>query len=313
MVQTKKADEIIIVEAGSTDNTLSEISKFETLNSNKIPKLKIIKYQNSTIAQGRNTGIEIASGDIVAITDAGCIAKQDWLELITQPFYWGNQHLRGVQKHTSEVSIGLVAGFYEMPFTNPIQEVGRVYLGVPPERFDTLTFLPSARSVAFRKTIWESVGGFNEKLERGGEDTQFFYDCVKNNVKIARVEEAKVEWKEIETMNLKTIANKFYVYAKGDGQAGIWWHPSKQLSSHNIKISTIYLRYILGISYIVYCILHPELFVYLLICIFAYLIWPIAKWRDVVKNWRARLWLPVMQIISDIQVMRGFFAGVFLK
>lgn len=296
--QTKKADEIVIVDGGSTDKTMQILRHF----AKKDKTIKILKAPNTTIAQARNLGIEVSRGDIIATTDCGCIAKPDWLQKITQPF-----------KHKS---IGLVAGFYSMPYKNPVQEVAGVYMGVPPQRFDPLTFIPSARSVAFRKSVWENVGGFNEKLERGGEDTDFFYKCVKSFVKIARVEEAIVEWKEIETMDIKDIAHKFFVYAKGDGQAKIWWHPSKQLSSHNIKISTIYLRYILGILYIVYCILHPQqhfLLVIPVILVLLYLIWPIWKWRDVIKRTKSRLLLPIIQIISDIQVMRGFFSGAFLK
>ncbi len=99
--------------------------------------------------------------------------------------------------------------------------------------------------MAFRKNLWEKIGGYSEKLERAGEDTLFFFHAVKRNVRIVRVEEALVFWEETKTFTLKDSLRKFYYYAKGDSQAGIWWHPTKQLASHNIKISVIYLRYLL--------------------------------------------------------------------
>ena len=66
-------------------------------------------------------------------------------------------------------------------------------MGILPQKFDQ-DFMPSTRSVAFRKSVWEEVDGFNENLERGGEDTEFFYKCVKNGVKIVREKSSRVEW-----------------------------------------------------------------------------------------------------------------------
>lgn len=292
--QSLKPHEIIIVDGGSTDRTLQILTHF----AKKSKLIKIVKEPGS-IAHCRNVSIDVCRGDIIATTDAGCVADPSWLEKITTPF-----------KHKT---IGLVAGFYNMPYKTPLQEAARVYLGVVSQRFDPSTFLPSARSCAFRKSVWESIGGFNEKLERGGEDTEFFFKCVKRNVKIARVEEAIVSWNEIKKMNLGDISKKFFVYAKGDGQAKIWWHPSKQLSSHNIKISLVFIRYIIGLLLLIYSFFNTPLFTLLIILFFAYLIFPVWKWRDVVKNTRARLWLPIIQIISDIQVMRGFVVGTFQK
>jgi len=200
-----------------------------------------------------------------------------------------------------------------MPSDTPLQEVLNVYHGVPPQRFDPRTFIPSARSVAFRKEVWERVGGYNEKLKNAGEDTLFFYDSLKNNFRIERVEKAKVVWQETHNMSLRKSLKKFYNYAKGDAKTGIWWHPTKQLASHNIKISFIFIRYILGLIFLILTIYYHLSFVYLFICIFAYFCWPIYKWRDVIKNWQGRLWLPAIQILSDFAVMAGFISGILNK
>ncbi|MBL7036534.1 glycosyltransferase [Candidatus Microgenomates bacterium] len=292
--QSLKPFEIVVVDGGSTDKTLQIVRHFAK-------KSKLIKMMSEpgSIAHGRNVSIEVARGDIIVTTDAGCVTKRTWLEKIITPL-----------KHKT---VGLVAGFYDMPYDNSLQEAARVYLGVVPQRFDPTTFLPSARSVAFRKSVWESVGGFNEKLDKGGEDTEFFFKCVKKNVKIVRVEEARVVWKELENMVVKDITKKFFIYAKGDGQAGIWWHPSKQFSSHNIKISLVFLRYIAGLILLGFGLFNPPLLTILSILFCLYLIFPIWKWRDVIQDLKPRLLLPVIQIISDIQVMRGFLSGTFQK
>lgn len=293
--QTKKADEIIIVDGGSSDKTLEIVKHF----AKKDRSIKILDASNSSTAKGRNLGIEVSKGDVIATTDSGCIPYSAWLEKITQPFI--------------HEKIGIVAGFYNMPYQNSFQEALRVYLGTVPERFDSLNFIPSTRSVAFRKSVWEGLGGFNEKLKNTGEDTEFFYKAVKNKVKITRVEEAIVEWEEIKEMDFKKASNKFLNYAKGDAKSKIWWHPSKHFMSHNIKIIFIYLRYLVGLFLLIKSFFSPPLFIFLILLILLYLFWPVWKWRDVVKKREARFWLPVIQIVSDIQVMRGFAEGTISK
>ena len=291
LVQTKKPDEIVIIDGGSKDKTIKIVKHYQK----KDRRIKLITEPGSC-AHGRNVSIELARNDIVALTDAGCVARKDWLELITEPF-----------KHKY---VGLVAGFYDMKASTPMNEALSVFYGVPPERFDPTSFIPSTRSVAFKKDIWEMVGGFDESLDKAGEDTKFFYQCVKSSVKIVRVKQARVEWEECANMSFKEAINKFKQYAKGDAQAKIWWDPEKRFASHNIKISMIFIRYILGLTVLGLSFIYP-LLVYVLITEFViYLFWSIWKWKDVITNFKARLWLPIIQITSDLAVMYGFISGV---
>jgi hypothetical protein len=106
---------------------------------------------------------------------------------------------------------------------------------------------------------------------------------------------------------------KFFNYAKGDAKAGIWWHPVQQFASHNINIILIFLRFILGLVVLIYSFENPLLTYVLLIGVFAYVIWPIFKWRGIVKTWQARRYLPVVQIASDLVIMAGFISGFIYK
>src|SRR3990172_9902871 len=134
--QTKKPDEIFIVDGGSTDKTVGIIRHYQK----KDKRIKLLVEKGST-AHGRNTAIELAKNPIIVSTDAGCVAKPDWLEKITEPFKYKN--------------VGLVAGFYEMQAVNPMQEAMNIFHGITPKMYDPVKFLPSARSVAFRKSVWE--------------------------------------------------------------------------------------------------------------------------------------------------------------
>ncbi len=287
--QTRKPEEIIFVDGGSTDATASVISNFQFPSSNK----KILTRPNSTIAQGRNVGIKEASGEIIVMTDAGCIPHQDWFEKITAPF--------------KNSSTDVVAGFYQMTGETTLQKSLSCYLGILPQKLNPANFLPSARSIAFKKEIWQKVGGFSEKLEMAGEDTLFNYQAKKLGAKFVTVPEAVVDWEL--PKGWSEAMKKFYIYAKGDGQASIWWHPSQRLSTHNLKISSVYARYLVFLLLFILGFYLKSLWFFLLITFFAYLVWAVNKNYKFVSRTKALFYLPVIQIISDFCVMAGFLKG----
>jgi len=69
----RKPDEIIIVDASSTDQTVSVAKKMGAT---------VITVPKSTIGFSRQKGIEHASGDVIAFTDADAILPHDWLNRI---------------------------------------------------------------------------------------------------------------------------------------------------------------------------------------------------------------------------------------
>lgn len=304
LAQTKKADEIVIVDGGSTDATASVISNFQLPITNKTPKIKFLISKGATRSEGRNLSIEIAKGDIIAITDAGCIAHKDWLENITEPF--------------KEPRVDITAGFYNMVATrvpssayrmtggHPVSKAMSVFLGVTPRHFD-INFLPSTRSMAFRKSAWEAVGGFPEGRENSAEDTDFNYKAVKLGLKYARVKSAVVEWGMPE--NLKEFFQKIKDYARWDARYGIWWHPAQGLASHNIKALMVLLRYLVALSLLVLSFKFNTL-PYLVILFFIYLVWAFRKVFLEFGEWRVALWGPILQITCDFAVMGGFISGI---
>jgi glycosyltransferase involved in cell wall biosynthesis len=72
--QTFKDFEIILVNDGSTDNSLSEAEK---INDSRI---KIINQKNQGLSSARNTGIKYASSDYIAFIDADDFWKNNHLE-----------------------------------------------------------------------------------------------------------------------------------------------------------------------------------------------------------------------------------------
>ncbi len=76
--QTEKADEIIVVDNNSIDDTVSLVEKFKDVT------IVVEKKQGMTPA--RNKGFNTAKGDIIARTDADTLVPTDWVARIKDHF-----------------------------------------------------------------------------------------------------------------------------------------------------------------------------------------------------------------------------------
>lgn len=71
--QIRKPDEIIVVDASSTDRT-AEVSRNY--------RAKVITEERRTIGFSRQVGLKAAKGEVVAFTDADAILPPNWLERV---------------------------------------------------------------------------------------------------------------------------------------------------------------------------------------------------------------------------------------
>lgn len=69
--------EIIVVDGHSKDRTVEIAKKHAD---------KVIIQKSKGVGGARNDGVSIAKGDIIATTDADCIAPPEWLEIIQKNF-----------------------------------------------------------------------------------------------------------------------------------------------------------------------------------------------------------------------------------
>lgn len=276
--QTKKPDEIILIDAGSTDRTVEMIKKFQRTHK----KIRLLVKPGANRSVGRNIGVERAHGPIIAITDAGCIPKKDWLEKLTDPF--------------KDKSVDVVGGYYKPEGNSIFQKSLAVYTCVLDHQLNPKTFLPASRSLAFRKEIWKKVGGFPEHLSTC-EDRVFVEKLKKTKAKFTFAKEAIVYWKQKNTWQDAFI--QLYTYAKGDTEA--------LYLPHVKKILLVWARYLLGILLLV---TFPVLLLFILP---QYLAWVIGKGYSYVKDKRALLTLPLLQLTADLAVMGGSLAGFFKR
>jgi glycosyltransferase involved in cell wall biosynthesis len=144
--QTRPPDEIVIVDGGSRDNTVAILQEY----AGRLP-LRVLVEPGCNISAGRNRAIAAAQGDIIASTDAGVVLSAGWLEHLTAPF--------------ENPAAQVVSGFFRAEACTPFElAMGATVLPLV-EEIDPATFLPSSRSVAFRKSAWAAVGGYPEWLD----------------------------------------------------------------------------------------------------------------------------------------------------
>lgn len=80
MNQERQADEIILVDNGSTDKTIALIESFRA--QNKHCSIILLHEKKRGAGAARNKGIQAASAQVIAFTDSDCILPSAWLKNI---------------------------------------------------------------------------------------------------------------------------------------------------------------------------------------------------------------------------------------
>lgn len=197
----RQPDEIILVDGGSDDGTYETL--IELAKSSPVPFL-VYHHPGVNIARGRNIAISRAEHPIIACTDFGSLPRKDWLAKLVLPF-------------EDNPDIQVVAGWYIAVGRDGSPLVRRRWPRLDQINLDD--FIPSSRSLAFKKSTWEVVGGYPEWLTRTGEDTVFALELKKQTNFWAFVPDAVVEWHAPD--DLLSYWRKQYDWSVGDGEAGI--------------------------------------------------------------------------------------------
>ena len=207
MGQTLAAAEVIIVDGGSTDGTWEWLVAAKTKYPALIPirdESCSLKHSPGPIARGRNVGITAATSDVIACVDAGCIYEPEWLTRLTAPILDGKAEY-AVGGSCIDVADATVWDVASAPF-----------FGVKLSA-DEPTKSCTARSMAFRKELWERVGGFPETVFLG-EDT-VFDQKVRRIVAPAFAERAKAIYRPRHTFG--SAVRQLASYAITDGVLGV--------------------------------------------------------------------------------------------
>ncbi len=204
LAQTRRPDQIIIVDAGSTDGTLDQIR--DRIASGA--PITLLVEPGANRSRGRNRGLETSSADLAALTDVGSRPRPDWFERIIAPL-------------EADRVVDVVAGYY-LADPETLWEAAVAAATVPAaSEVNPDSFLPSARSVAFRRSAWERAGGYPEWAWHN-EDTPFDLALKASGARFVFQPAAVVEWRP--QASLRRLFVQFYRYARGDAQARLWFH-----------------------------------------------------------------------------------------
>jgi glycosyltransferase involved in cell wall biosynthesis len=288
VAQSRSPDEVVICDGGSTDDTLALLEAEERL------PLRVIQRSGANISQGRNAAIEAARGDVIAVTDAGVRLSPHWLEKITAPL-----ENEGPQT---------VAGFFR-PDPQTVFEVAMGATVLPEQReIKPEQFLPSSRSVAFRKRAWEAVGGYPEWLDYC-EDLIFDFRLRDLYGPFVFAPEALVYFRPRPT--LRAFFVQYYRYARGDGKADLW----------RLRHAIRYLTYLVATPLIALAgaLSSPWWWALYLIALPGMFWVPLRRltrmWQDLsfVQRLRAALWVPIIRITGDVAKMIGYPVGLWWR
>ncbi|MEK6276720.1 MAG: glycosyltransferase [Actinomycetota bacterium] len=145
--------EVLVVDNGSTDRTAEIIRSFP---------VRCLRAPRRGAARARNRGIEASSGEIIAFTDADCLASTGWLRELVNCF--------------DAEEVGGVAGevLPYPPRTSAERYAARIR-HLSPERYLRRPIFPFAvtANLAFRRQVFDLVGLMDPRSPRGGESTDF--------------------------------------------------------------------------------------------------------------------------------------------
>lgn len=200
LAQSRKPDQIVIVDGGSTDGTVKVLESYAARSDN----IKVLVRPKTNISAGRNIAISAAASEVIANINGDCRADPEWVANLLRPF-------------EDDANVDVVSGSCEIEAHNELQVILNEVARLKYRNEARATYLPVGNSVAFKKEAWAKVGGYPEWLDRG-EDSLFHTHLRRAGCKFALAREARVHW-ETRT-DLRQLYHQYRAYSRGDAMAG---------------------------------------------------------------------------------------------
>ena len=164
--QTVPVFEIIVINDGSTDNTLDLI--FDFAEKHHITNLKIINQQNSGVSSARNAGMSAATGNWIALLDS----DDEWLP---------NKLERQIQVLKENPNIDFLGTNRNSEYFHKILWKKLSILTRISPKLLMIKFIFVVPTVIFRKKIVLDVGYFDETQKYAEEGNYFIRIAQKFN------------------------------------------------------------------------------------------------------------------------------------
>jgi glycosyltransferase involved in cell wall biosynthesis len=288
--QTRPPDEVVIADGGSSDGTPDLIRAYA---ASRAWPVRVIECPGANISQGRNAAIRAATHDLIAVTDAGVRLDAGWLAALLEAF-------------SGYGPVDVASGFFAPdPHTVFERAMGATVLPVLAD-IQPETFLPSSRSIAFRREAWAAVGGYPEWLDYC-EDLVFDLALRAAGQRFLFAPRAVAYFRPRGT--LRAFFIQYYRYARGDGKADLW------RKRHAIRYGTYLGAAVLG------ALGRRRAWPWALLLAggAAYCATPYRRLRPWLRGLspgaaaQALAWVPLIRLTGDVAKMGGYPVGVLWR
>lgn len=173
----KKDIELVFVDSGSNDNTMSIFNDYKHKFENEYYSIQILNNVKKKQASGWNVAISNFKGDALIRVDAHARIPKDFIEKNVFYLSKGEDVVGGVRTVQNKIS---------SPWNNTLLLAELSLFGssiASYRRANTEKYVNSMFHACYRREVLEKVGLFNENLGRT-EDNEFHYRIRKNGYKL---------------------------------------------------------------------------------------------------------------------------------
>jgi glycosyltransferase involved in cell wall biosynthesis len=155
--QTRRADEVIVVNNASTDGTGAVASA---------AGVRVVDEPRKGLVIARETGRKASSGDVLVYVDADCRAPRDWLERLAREFdgFDPPVAVTGPYRFYDWDAVGrTLVRLYDLTIAPATHFLAQEVFGIGA--------LLYGGNFAVRRDALDAIGGFDTSIEFHGEDT----------------------------------------------------------------------------------------------------------------------------------------------
>ena len=235
--------EIVVVDSSTGDD------KLRTEKLARAAGVKYVEEPRRGLSLARNTGLTVATGDIIAFTDDDCVPAKDWLaqklKIFSDPTVWAVtgrvvQHSSAGACDLFEEVAGQDLGSERREFTKKnlqfglgmfFSNVAKIFAKHMKSAAPGPWSIGHGSSMAFRREVFTQLGKFDERLGGGAplrscDDTEMFYRVLMAGHRIVYEPAALVRHKH--GLDNHDVFTTRYGYSYG-GAAFMWEHKNNLL------------------------------------------------------------------------------------
>lgn len=215
-------NEVVVVDDASTDDSVEFLQR-------NFPSVHIVRHtKNQGFSSTINDGVKATDSEIIFLLNSDVVPEKNILNPVLKHFE--EEDVFGVSLHER--------GYF---YAVPKMENGFVGHQMGPKTDKPhSTFWISGGSGAFRRSMWQELGGLDTMLNPFyWEDVDLSFRALKRGWKLVWEPQAVVEHKHESTINLKYFSKRYLTYIKERNQLLFHWK--------NLNLSWLIFHHIPGV------------------------------------------------------------------